>query len=124
MKILARNRITLFYALVDSEEDVLDEYGNITGSPKLTYKAPIRTRMAFGARHGGINITAHGLENSYEQVLLTDDMSCPITDGTIIWIGKCPMDGNGNMTPHTHIVKGIIPSLNVIAYRIAEVAQP
>ena len=124
MKVLKRNCITVFYALVDSEEDTYDEYGNLTGSPKLTYKAPIRARMAFGTRNGGIEITAHGLENNYEQVLLTDDLSCPIADGTILWIGKCPMDGEGKMTPHTHIVKAIIPSLNNIAYRIAEVAQP
>lgn len=124
MKVLKRNCITVFYALVDSEEDTLDEYGNITGSPHLTYKAPIRTRMAFGTRNGGITITAHGLENNYEQVLLTDDLSCPIAEGTLLWIGQCPMNGNGEMTSHTHIVRAIIPSLNNIAYRIEEVSQP
>lgn len=122
MKILARNRITVFYALVESTEDTLDEYGNINGT-HINYMSPIRTRMAFGKRNGGISITAHGLENNYDSILLTDDLSCPITDGTIIWIGRCPMDGNGQMTPHTHVVSAVIPSLNNIAYRLTEVVS-
>ena len=124
MKILARNRITLFYALVDSQEDVLDKYGNIAGTPKLTYKAPIRTRMSWSARHGDITLTAHGLEDNYDVQLMTDDMRCPIDKGTRIWLGKCPMDGNGEMQPHTHEVKAVIPTFNSITYRLTEVAQP
>lgn len=124
MKVLKRNCITVYYALVDTETDTYDEYGNLTGSPTLTYQAPVRTRMAFGTRNGSIAITAHGLEENYQQTLLTDDLHCPITTGTILWIGTSPMNGNGEMVPHTHIVSAVIPSLNNIAYRLREVAQP
>lgn len=124
MKVLARNCISVYYALVDSESDTYDAYGNLTGCPKLTYKTPIRARMAFGVRNGGISLTPQGLSNSYEQTLITDDLSCPITDGTIIWIGVTPMDGNGNLVPHTHVVTGIFPSLNSISYRLKEVVRP
>lgn len=124
MKVLARNTIRIFYALVDMEEDTYDEYGNLTGSPHLTYKDPVPARMTYGARTGGIALTAHGLEDSYDLQLMTDDMSCPIGKGTIVWIGKCPMDGEGKMTPHTHVVTATIPTLNSITIRLAEVAQP
>lgn len=124
MKILARNTIRIFYALVDMEEDTYDEYGNLTGSPHLTYKDPVPARMTYGARTGGIALTAHGLEDSYDLQLMTDDMSCPIGKGTIVWIGVCPMDGEGKMTPHTHVVTATIPTLNSITIRLAEVAQP
>lgn len=124
MKVLARNTIRIFYALVDMEEDTYDEYGNLTGSPHLTYKDPVPARMTYGARTGGIALTAHGLEDNYDLQLMTDDMSCPIGKGTIVWIGKCPMDGEGKMTPHTHVVTATIPTLNSITIRLAEVAQP
>lgn len=124
MKVLARNKITVYYALVDSETDTYDEYGNLTGSPKLTYKSAVRTRMVLGARTGVIALTAHGLEENYDLQLMTDDMSCPITAGTIIWIGTTPLDGNGNAVPHTHVVTATIPTLNSITIRLAEVARP
>ena len=124
MKILARNTIRLYYALVDAEEDTYDEYGNLTGSPNLTYKDPVPTRMTYGARTGGIALTAHGLEDNYDLQLMTDDMSCPIGKGTIVWIGVCPLDGEGNAVPHTHVVTATIPTLNSITIRLAEVAQP
>lgn len=120
MKVLRRNCITVYYALVDTETDTYDEYGNLTGSPTLTYKQPVRARMAFGVRNGGIVSTPHGLENSYRQMLITDDLHCPITDGTILWVNACPMNSDGEMTPHTHIVSGVFPSLNNIVYRLEE----
>ena len=123
MKILARNCITIYYALVDTETDTYDKYGNLTGSPTLTYQQPIRARMAFGARTGGISLTPHGLEENYDQRLMTDDMSCPITVGTIVWIGTQPLDGNGNAVPHTHVVAAVIPTFNSITYRLSEVAR-
>lgn len=124
MKILARNRIRIFYALVETETDTYDEYGNLTGSPSLTYGQPIPARMTYGARTGGIALTAHGLEDNYDIQLMTDDMTCPITKGTIVWLGVCPMDSNGNMVPHTHVVSATIPTLNSITIRLAEVPQP
>ena len=68
MKILARNTIRLYYALVDTEEDTYDEYGNLTGSPQITYKDPVPARMTYGARTGGIALTAHGLEDNYDWI--------------------------------------------------------
>ena len=124
MKTLRRNHITLFYALVDSMTDTVDDNGNLTGTPTLDFKSPVRTRMSWSARKGGIALTAHGLEDEYDVTLITDDMSCPIDKGTRIWIGKCPMDGNGQMTAHTHVVKAVIPTFKSITYRLTEVAQP
>lgn len=123
MKSLGRNKITVWYALVDSETETYDSYGNLTGSPKLTYKTAVRTRMVYGARTGSISLTPHGLEENYNIQLMTDDMACPVTVGTIVWIGTTPMDGNGNPVPHTHVVGATIPTFNSITYRLIEVAR-
>lgn len=124
MKSLARNKITVYYALVDTETDTYDAYGNLTGSPRLTYQSPVRTRLVYGARTGSIISTPHGLEENYFIQLMSDDMACPITVGTILWLDKTPMDGSGNNVPHTHVVSAVIPTLNSITYRLTEVAQP
>lgn len=123
MKVLSRNCISVYYALVASETDTTDAYGNLTGSPKLTYQDAVRTRMVLGARQGFISSTPHGLEENYSIQLMTDDMSCPITVGTIVWIGVTPLDGNGDPVPHTHVVTATIPTLNSITIRLAEVAR-
>lgn len=124
MKTLNRNCIWIYYALVAEEADTYDEYGNLTGCPELVYAAPMRAKMAFGTRQGGISLTAHGLEDNYQQRLITDDMSCPITTGTIIWIDAYPMDCDGHEVPHTHVVSAVVPSINSIAYLLTEVARP
>ena len=122
MKTLKRNHITVYYALVSTETDTYDEYGNLTGSPTISYGNPIRARMVWGARSGNISLTAHGLEENYIQTLMTDDTCCPMTTGSIVWIHKTPMDGNGNPVPHTHVVTAVIPTFNSITYRVQEVA--
>lgn len=124
MKVLSRNCKTIYYALVETDTDTYDEYGNLTGSPALTYGNPAPKRMACGARTGSISLTPHGLEENYDLRLMTDDTSCPITTGTIIWVDRTPMDGDGNSQPHTHVVTAVIPTFNSITYRLAEVAQP
>ena len=123
MKVLGRNRIDVWYALVDKETDTYDAYGNLTGSPKLSYKTPVKTRMVYGARQGGISLTPHGLEENYTIQMMTDDMNCPVTVGTILWIGLTPTDSQGNAVPHTHVVGAVIPTFNSITYRLTEVVR-
>ena len=123
MKVLGRNKIDVWYALVEKETETYDSYGNLTGSPTLTYKSAVRTRMVWGARNGIISATPHGLEENYSIQLLTDDTACPVTVGTIIWIGTTPVDGDGNAVPHTHVVSAVIPTFNSITYRLTEVVR-
>lgn len=122
MKTLKRNHITVYYALASAETDTYDEYGNLTGCPQITYGDPVRARMVWGARSGNIALTAHGLEENYVQTLMTDDTSCPMTTGSIVWLHTTPLDGDGNPVPHTHVVSAVIPTFNSVTYRVTEVA--
>ena len=121
MKILARNTIRLYYALVDTEEDTYDEYGNLTGSPHLTYKDPVPARMTYGARTGGIALTAHGLEDNYDLQLMTDDMSCPINENSVLFVDSSPSYDAGGNPQYDYIVKKVAPSINSISIAIAKV---
>lgn len=124
MKVLSRNCITVYYSLVLSETDTYDEYGNLTGSPQLTYSEPTPAKMAWGPRAGAGNIssTAHGLEENYVDDLTTDDTDCPMTVGTIVWLHTAPVDEQGNPVPHTHVVMDVTPSFNSIRYRVRQVS--
>ena len=124
MRSLGRNKIDVWYALVDKETDTYDAYGNLTGSPSISYQAAVKTRMVYGARAGVISATPHGLEENYSIQLLSDDMTCPVTVGTILWFFCEPTDGQGNAVPHTHVVSAVIPTFNSITYRLTEVVRP
>ena len=123
MKVLGRNKICVWYALASGETDTYDSYGNLTGSPKLSYLPPVHTKMVLGARQGFISSTAHGLEENYSIRLMTDDMNCPITVGTIVWLGVMPYDAQGEAVPYTHVVNAVVPTFNSISYRLSEVQR-
>lgn len=123
MKVLGRNKIDVWYALVEKETETYDAYGNLTGCPSLTYKTAVKTRMVWGARHGSIISTPHGLEENYSIRLMTDDMTCPVTVGTIFWLFTDPVDAQENAVPHTHVVTAVIPTFNSISFYLAEVVR-
>ena len=123
MKVLGRNKINVWYALVDKETDTYDSYGNLTGSPTISYKTPVKTRMVWGARSGYISSTPHGLEENYFVRLMTDDTDCPVTVGTIVWLFCEPTDAQGDAVPHTHVVSAVIPTFNSISFHLTEVVR-
>ena len=45
MQTLARNRQTVWYALLTSKTELTDEYGNKTGQYELSYSDPVKTAM-------------------------------------------------------------------------------
>lgn len=123
MKTLNRNHITVYYAQQTKVTNATDAYGHYTGEPTLTYDAPVAyDRFSYGPRKGTIALERFGLSELYVQPLVTDDMSCPVTVDTRLWIKAPATDGNGNILPHTHVVKAMIPTINSITYLCEEVS--
>lgn len=117
MKTLQRNHTTIYYALPGTTADQTDQYGNITGVAVTTYSNPVKyTRLSTRKRSGWINIERFGLAEDYRDSFVTDDMSCPITPDTHLWIGADPT------APYTHVVEAVLPSLNYIQIIAKEVS--
>ncbi len=124
MHTLSRNRVDLWYSLKTGEEEVKDENGLLTGEHQMTYSDPVKTRMSMSISSGANNLGSqgmvtldpYGISTAYTHRVVTEDMSCPINEESLIWIRKTPTDG-----AHNFKVVRVARSLNHIIYYMKEV---
>ena len=124
MKALARNKHTLYYALKTGLTNVNDSNGLYTGEQTPTYGTPVKVEMNISPATGRTVLEWMGIATNYNKVLVTDDMSCPITEDTILWIGVEPtvtVNGVSKSNPHNYLVSRVAKSLNSIVYGVIEV---
>jgi hypothetical protein len=72
---------------------------------------------------GAVRLEGFGLNDAGKRRIVTDDMSCPITLGTILWIGIEPDENgeNGAVKHNYAVCETPQKSLNHIVYIIEEV---
>ena len=116
MRALERNKRTIYYALFDKKEEITDEYGNGTGEYKVSYHEPVKSKMNISAAQGERSIQQFGDSISYDKVLATTDMGCPIAETSILWIDRLDTE-----QPHDYIVYKVAESLNNISIAIKKV---
>lgn len=115
MRSLARNKQKIYYALQLAEEGIRDEYGNLTGEYEISYTAPAEYRINVSAARGTADAEQFGINLNYSKTMVTNDLSCPISETSRLWIGRGPDQ------PHNYIVASVARSLNSITYAIREV---
>lgn len=119
MQCLARNKRSFYYALYKSQTAVTDTSGNETGETQITYETPVQMYANISASTGTAQAEQFGTSLSYDKVIVTADMSCPIDENSVLWIDSVP-DAN-NTVPYDYIVKKIAKSLNSISIAISKV---
>lgn len=115
MRDVQRNKSTIYYALRTGSEEVVDEYGNVTGEFVEQYSDPVALKINIGVPKGTIELERFGLNGQYTRVLATTDTACPIVEDTILWVGI------GTDEPYNYVVKKVIPSINQLLIGIQEV---
>ena len=131
MRTLERNKRTFKYCLYDFTRGVLDEFGNRTGEEIVIYKDPVKMRASVSEATGMSNTQQFGNLESYDKVIVTDDMSCPIDESTVLFLDKQeeytlartyvvvpPQNQNGTETIEVEIVEVPVPD-----YRVVRVAK-
>lgn len=113
MKALARNKQTFYYALFEGLPDELDEYGLYTGNQIPSYTTPVEAKMNISPSYGRSALEAFGINETYDKVLVTDDMDCPIKEDSILWINT-PVESDGESLPNDYVVTRVARSLNSI----------
>lgn len=116
MRDLRRNLSTVFFKLYEGQEEIVDEYGNATGSfvPKCGY---LQTAcLCVGPNKGSSETEMFGSLEDYDRTMTTADTACPIDENTILWLDGADTDG-----PHNYIVKKRAPWKNSVAYAIKRV---
>ncbi len=121
MKILHRNKRKFHYALFDKKEPIKDEYGNESGEYKVLYKTPKLMRANISAATGEAQIEQFGSSLLYDKVIITDNLSCPIDEHSVLCIDSPPVyDADGNLI-YDYVVKRVAKSLNTISYAVSKV---
>ena len=124
MRCLTRNKQTFFYALHDKQTELTDEYGNVTGQYEVLYTPPVRGRGNISAAQGEMQSRQFGESESYDKVIVLDDIHTPIDEYSILWVDTLPLlNGDGSTdTPHDYTVKKVARSLNSVSIAISKVS--
>lgn len=122
MRCLNRNKTILYYATYVSKTESVDEYGNATGQYVTTYSAPIAMSANISAARGESSTDMFGVSLDYDKAIITDDMACPISETSVLWIDKVPETSYTATSPkNDYIVKRVAKSINNIAYAVQKV---
>ena len=115
MRSLNKNKRTIYYALYEKDEPILDEYGNETGERTPLYGDIQELRCNVSAAIGEEAVEAFGTLTNYTRAISVSDTNCPLAEQTIVWFG---IDKN---KPHNYIVLRKADSKNGILYALQEV---
>lgn len=122
MRIQERNVRTFWYALYEGYEMQVDEYGNETGENTPVYSEPIETKANISYATGRTYTEQFGQSLDYDKVIVTGNMTIPITETSVLWVDTPPEYTNGELTnSYDYIVKRVSKSLNVVSIAIKKV---
>lgn len=115
MRSLEINKQDIYYASYTGVKPLYDEYENEIGTV-VTYSTPISYRINVSAAKGEMSTRQFGDSEDYNKVMVTSDMNCPITEGSVLWVDRQDTDAS-----HDYIVKRVARGLNTISIAIAKV---
>lgn len=115
MMCLEQNKQTFYYALYKDVEDAVDASGYKTGGKVKSYYDPVAMDANISAARGDSSVEQFGVNENYNRTIVTDEMDCPITTTTKLWIGIPVTE------PYNYRVVRVARSLNSITYAISEV---
>ena len=116
MRNLRRNLSVVSFKLYGGQEEIVDEYGNVTGSFVPKYGSLQTARLCVSPNKGSSESDMFGSLEDYDRTMTTADTACQIDENTILWLDGNPADG-----PHNYIVKKRAPWKNSVAYAIKRV---
>lgn len=121
MRTLNRNKSPFWYLLYDSKAPAKDEYGNETGEELVVYKPAVAMNANISAATGSAQVEQFGNFAGYDKVIVTDDLSCPIDENTVLFIDKEPQYDQDGKPLYDYMVKRVAKSLNSISYAVSKV---
>ena len=123
MRTLLRNRRKIYYASYIGETEIIDEYGNATGEYSVSYSNPKEYFGNVSAAQGEMQSRQFGESESYDKVIVLDDINAPIDEHSILWVDTLPhLNEDGTTaTPYDYNVKKVARSLNGVSIAIRKV---
>lgn len=120
MKTMERNKTTFWYMTYVGSAPVLDEYGNEIGT-EVTYNPPVMLRANISPATGSSQVEQFGSLAGYDKVIVTDDVSCPIDENSVLFIDKAVEITDDGKPLYDYTVKRVARSLNSVSYAVTKV---
>lgn len=117
---MTRNLSSIHYCLYLGRVPLTDADGNETGEYKVQYSEPAELRCSVSPATGYTHVNPFGDLQSYDKVIITDNMGCPIDENTVLFIDKEPEFEDGKPT-FDYTVHRVAKSLNAISYAVSKV---
>ena len=122
MKLQKRNLKPIWYCLYKGKDPITDDQGYETGEYEVTYFDPVEVKVNVSPATGWSQVGMFGNQESYDKVIVTDDINCPIDENTVLFIDKEPQkDGDKYIFDYDYVVKRVAKSLNSIAIAVSKV---
>lgn len=107
----------MFYKLYEGKEEILDIYGNVTGSFIPIYSDIQSAMLCVSPNKGTSEVEQFGASADYDRTMTTADANCPIDEDAVLWIDGADTDG-----PWNYIVKMVARWKNSAQYAIQRVS--
>ena len=124
MRCLKRNKVSFYYANIIGSEEVTDENDYKTGETRLIYDKPKELKANISVAQGEVVFQLFGGNESYDKIIVSDDVNIPINEYSVLWIDTVPLFDEISkevITPNDYIVKKIARSLNSISIAVSRV---
>lgn len=110
------NQQPVFYKLYEGKEEIIDEFGNSTGSFIPIYSNLKSAMLCVSPNKGNSEVEQFGSFADYDRTATTADTSIQIKEDSILWV-----DGADTNGPYNYIVKRKSPWKNSVQFAIKEV---
>lgn len=116
MRSLLRNQQRVFFKLYEGEEEIVDEYGNPTGSFLPVYSSLKSVMLCVSPNRGNSEVQQFGSLEDYDRTMTTADTKVAIDENSVLWVDGANTDG-----PYNYIVKRRAPWKNSVQFAIQQV---
>lgn len=116
MRSLLKNQQIVYYKRYLGSHEIIDEFGNSTGSYEPIYDVLESAMLCVSPNKGTSEAEMFGSLEAYDRTMTTADIRCPIDEDTILWI-----DGVDTNAAHNYIVKRRAPWKNSVSFAIQKV---
>lgn len=117
MRSLKRNQQKIYYKLLIGQEEIVDEYGNNTGSFIPIYGDLKTADICVSPNKGSSEVEQFGSTEEYDRTMTTADTSIDIDENAILWVDGTDPDG-----PYNYIVKLVARWKNSAQFAIRKVS--
>ena len=121
MRTLKRNQRKFWYCLYKGYEEVVDEYGNLSGEKRVLYEDPVPMLANVSPATGQSNTEQFGNLDNYDKVIVTDWLDCPIDENSVLSIDKPPEHNTDGDLMYDYTVRRVAKSINSVSIAVSKV---